>query len=183
MRLLSVVLSGGVGSRLWPASRQAFPKPFMKLGGSTLLQQAIERGQACGADERMVATRKDHLFPTRDVLRAMGNAPRSSFLLKPVGRNTGPAVAPAAPQCERQFGGEYHHQRAEHWGVVRGKAIVQGGEVEHETLPGQYRYIPLQEKHRPTDIGTDEPVLIEAQCGGYLGEDDIVRMADTCGRA
>jgi mannose-1-phosphate guanylyltransferase len=78
---------------------------------------------------------------------------------------------------------QYHHQRAEHWVVVKGKGIVQIGDVEHETLPGQYRYIPLQEKHRLTNVGTDELVLIEVQCGAYLGEDDIVRLADTYGRA
>ena len=78
---------------------------------------------------------------------------------------------------------QYHHQRAEHWVVVRGTAIVQIGEVEHRTLPGEYRYIPLQEKHRLTNIGQDELVLVEVQCGGYLGEDDIVRLADTYGRA
>lgn len=78
---------------------------------------------------------------------------------------------------------QYHHQRAEHWVVVKGTAIVQIGEVEHRTLPGEYRYIPLQEKHRLTNIGQDELVLVEVQCGGYLGEDDIVRLADTYGRA
>jgi mannose-1-phosphate guanylyltransferase/mannose-6-phosphate isomerase len=78
---------------------------------------------------------------------------------------------------------QYHHQRAEHWVVVRGRGIVQIGEVEHETLPGQYRYIPLREKHRLTNTGQEELVLIEVQCGDYLGEDDIVRLADTYGRA
>ncbi|MDQ0022627.1 mannose-1-phosphate guanylyltransferase [Variovorax paradoxus] len=78
---------------------------------------------------------------------------------------------------------QYHHQRAEHWVVVRGCGIVQIGDVEHETLPGQYRYIPLREKHRLTNTGQEELVLIEVQCGDYLGEDDIVRLADTYGRA
>ncbi len=78
---------------------------------------------------------------------------------------------------------QYHHQRAEHWVVVQGTAMVQIGEDEHHTQPGQYRYIPLKEKHRLTNIGEDELVLIEVQCGGYLGEDDIVRLADTYGRA
>ena len=41
MNLVSVVLSGGAGTRLWPASRQAYPKPFMKVGGSPLLAQAM----------------------------------------------------------------------------------------------------------------------------------------------
>lgn len=471
MRLLSVVLSGGAGSRLWPASRQAFPKPFMKLGNSTLLQQAVERGQACGTGDLMVVTNKDHLFLTKDVLGQMSDPPATTFLLEPKGRNTGPAIALAALQCIRQFSGDtvmlvlsadhlvpdveafvasateafrlaqegnlvvfgvspaspdtgfgyievervsresqavkrfvekpdletaqeylatgryywnsgmfaftadtiiaalekhapdviraakhaletsrsssnavdfdlhafglqpdisidyavlehasnvhvvpakfgwsdvgswpavsnaltpdasgntlpddvvaldttgthvqvesygpkvvatvgvhdlvvvdtpdallvlhkdsaqkvkkvvdvlkarkhetvhlppvvhrpwgtyaslkeeegykvkritvrpgealslqYHHQRAEHWVVVQGRGIVQIGETEYETLPGQYRYIPLKEKHRLTNIGDEELVLIEVQCGGYLGEDDIVRLADTYGR-
>ena len=61
-------------------------------------------------------------------------------------------------------------------------AMIQIGDEEHRALPGEYRYIPLKEKHRLTNIGTDELVLIEVQCGGYLGEDDIVRLADTYGR-
>lgn len=78
---------------------------------------------------------------------------------------------------------QYHHHRAEHWVVVQGRGIVQIGEIEHETLPGQYRHIPLREKHRLTNTGQEELVLIEVQCGDYLGEDDIVRLADTYGRA
>lgn len=78
---------------------------------------------------------------------------------------------------------QYHHQRTEHWVVVQGTAMVQIGDNEHHTVPGQYRYIPLKEKHRLTNIGQDELVLIEVQCGGYLGEDDIVRLADVYGRA
>jgi mannose-1-phosphate guanylyltransferase len=78
---------------------------------------------------------------------------------------------------------QYHYHRAEHWVVVQGTAIVQIGDVEHKTLPGEYRYIPLKEKHRLTNVGEDELVLIEVQCGGYLGEDDIVRLADTYGRS
>ncbi|WP_307638978.1 mannose-1-phosphate guanylyltransferase/mannose-6-phosphate isomerase [Variovorax paradoxus] len=472
MRVLSVVLSGGAGSRLWPASRQAFPKPFMKLGESTLLQQAIERGQACGTGDLMIVTNKDHVFLTKDVLGQMADPPQTTLLLEPKGRNTGPAIALAALQCIRQYSGDtvmlvlsadhlvpdveafvasaqqafrlatrgalvvfginptspdtgfgyvevakvsreaqpvkrfvekpdlqtaqeylatgryywnsgmfcftadaivaafekyapellvaarktldsareadgtmqfdlhsfglqpdisidyavmeaadnvhvvpakfgwsdvgswpavanahtpdasgntmpsdavaidttgthvqvdshgpklvatlgvhdlvivdtpdallvahkssaqqvkkvvdilkerkheavtlpavvhrpwgtyaalkeedsykvkritvkpgeslslqYHHQRAEHWVVVRGCGIVQIGDVEHETLPGQYRYIPLREKHRLTNTGQEELVLIEVQCGDYLGEDDIVRLADTYGRA
>ncbi|MEP6722954.1 MAG: sugar phosphate nucleotidyltransferase, partial [Variovorax sp.] len=106
MRVLSVVLSGGAGSRLWPASRQAYPKPFMKLGGSTLLQQAIERGQACGTGDVMVVTNKDHLFLTKDVLRQMADPPKATLLLEPKGRNTAPAIALAALQCTKDFGGD-----------------------------------------------------------------------------
>jgi mannose-1-phosphate guanylyltransferase/mannose-6-phosphate isomerase len=472
MKLVSVVLSGGAGTRLWPASRQAYPKPFMKLGGSSLLTQAICRGQACGTDELVIITNQDHLFLTKSVIHDLIDPPNTRFLLEPKGRNTGPAIALAALHCAQAHGpdavlivlpadhlipdteafvacameaaqlaqqgqlvvfgihptspdtgfgyievehvaresqrvlrfvekpdlptaqeylatgryywnsgmfcftaktildafaehashaldaarhafkaaigqaditrfdahlfglqpdisidyavmekahnvsvvpakfgwsdvgswpavaqahtadasgntfvadvvavettgthvqvdshgpkivatvgvkdlvvvdtpdallvahksqaqkiksvvdalkvrghestqqpaavhrpwgtyatlkeedgykvkritvkpGEslslqYHHQRAEHWVVVQGLALVQVGDREHRTEPGQYRYIPLKEKHRLSNIGTEELVLIEVQCGAYLGEDDIVRLADTYGRA
>ena len=77
---------------------------------------------------------------------------------------------------------QYHHKRAEHWVVTQGKAIVQVGNKEYETGPGEYRYIPLGEKHRLTNIGETELVLVEVQVGSYLGEDDIVRLDDVYGR-
>ena len=77
---------------------------------------------------------------------------------------------------------QYHHKRAEHWVVTQGQAIVQVGDDEFETSPGEYRYIPLGEKHRLTNIGDGELVLIEVQVGSYLGEDDIVRIEDVYGR-
>jgi mannose-1-phosphate guanylyltransferase/mannose-6-phosphate isomerase len=77
---------------------------------------------------------------------------------------------------------QYHHKRAEHWVVTQGKAIVQIGDDEFESGPGEYRYIPLGEKHRLTNIGDSELVLVEVQVGSYLGEDDIVRVADIYGR-
>ena len=77
---------------------------------------------------------------------------------------------------------QYHHKRAEHWVVAQGKAIVQIGDEEFETCPGEYRYIPMGEKHRLTNVGNDELVLIEVQVGDYLEEDDIVRLEDVYGR-
>lgn len=476
MHLVSIVLSGGAGTRLWPVSRQAMPKPFMELGSSSLLQQAVERGQSCGAADTLVVTNQDYLFLTRDVIANLDDPPDTHYLLEPKGRNTAPAIALAALACAQSHGPEaimlvlpadhlipdteafvacaleaarhaqrgqlvvfgisptapetgfgyvevekvsrdsqkalrfvekpdlptaqqylatgryywnsgmfcfaagtfldtlkqhapevldaaqaawaganivddttrfdthtfglqpdisidyavmeradnvtlvparfgwsdvgswpavaqahaadasgntfveapgtefvavdtrdthiqvhshgpkvvatvgvkdlvivdtpdallvahknaaqkvktvvdalkerkhdsthlpaavprpwgtyatlkeetgykvkritvnpgqslslqYHHQRAEHWVVVKGTANVQVGDAEHTTLPGQYRYIPLKEQHRLTNIGPDELVLIEVQCGDYLGEDDIVRLADTYGRA
>jgi mannose-1-phosphate guanylyltransferase len=104
MKLVSVVLSGGAGTRLWPASRQAYPKPFMKLGGQPLLAQAIARGQACGTDELVVITNQDHLFLTRNLLEQFSDPPSAHFLLEPNGRNTGPAIALAALYCEQHYG-------------------------------------------------------------------------------
>jgi mannose-1-phosphate guanylyltransferase / mannose-6-phosphate isomerase len=78
---------------------------------------------------------------------------------------------------------QYHHKRAEHWVVTQGKAIVQVGDEEFDIGPGEYRYIPLGEKHRLTNTADEELVLIEVQVGDYLGEDDIVRLDDVYGRS
>lgn len=104
MKLISVALSGGAGTRLWPASRQAHPKPFMKLGGSALLEQAIVRGQACGTDDLLIVTNQDHLFLTQNLVAEMADPPRVSYLLEPVGRNTAPAIALAALAVEQEHG-------------------------------------------------------------------------------
>jgi mannose-1-phosphate guanylyltransferase/mannose-6-phosphate isomerase len=77
---------------------------------------------------------------------------------------------------------QYHHKRAEHWVVTQGNAKVQVGDEEFKIGPGEYRYIPLGEKHRLTNVGDCELVLIEVQVGNYLGEDDIVRLEDVYGR-
>jgi mannose-1-phosphate guanylyltransferase len=84
---------------------------------------------------------------------------------------------------EQKLSLQYHHKRAEHWVVTQGKAIVQIGDEAFETGPGEYRYIPPGEKHRLTNIGDTELVLIEVQVGSYLGEDDIVRLGDIYGRS
>jgi mannose-1-phosphate guanylyltransferase/mannose-6-phosphate isomerase len=106
MKLLSVILSGGAGTRLWPVSRQAHPKPFLELGGSTLLEQAVVRGQACGADELLLVTNEDHYHLSQSVLMQMGSAPATHFLLEPKGRNTAAAIALAALYCELRHGGD-----------------------------------------------------------------------------
>jgi mannose-1-phosphate guanylyltransferase/mannose-6-phosphate isomerase len=96
---------------------------------------------------------------------------------------TGYQVKRISVQPGQQLSLQYHHKRAEHWVVVQGLALVQVGDEELETKPGEYRYIPLGEKHRLTNVGTDELILIEVQCGSYLGEDDIVRLEDNYGRS
>jgi len=78
---------------------------------------------------------------------------------------------------------QYHNHRAEHWVVVRGEAVVQIGDTEHVTVPGQSRYVPKGERHRLSNRGATDVEIVEVQCGDYLGEDDIVRLVDNYGRA
>lgn len=77
---------------------------------------------------------------------------------------------------------QYHHQRAEHWVVVKGVAEVQIGDDIHILKENDSIYIPKLAKHRLTNIGSEDLHIIEVQTGSYLGEDDIVRMADEYGR-
>lgn len=76
-----------------------------------------------------------------------------------------------------------HHHRAEHWIVVRGTAEVTRGSETFLLSENQSTYIPIGEVHRLHNPGRMELEMIEVQSGGYLGEDDIVRLEDTYGRA
>ncbi|MGZ5785138.1 MAG: mannose-1-phosphate guanylyltransferase, partial [Ramlibacter sp.] len=105
--LIPVILCGGAGSRLWPVSRQLYPKPFMRLeDGQSLLQKAFLRGALLpGVEEVMTVSNRELFFATEDEYRKI--APpgvRLSFLLEPFGRNTAAAVAAAALQVQRAHG-------------------------------------------------------------------------------
>ncbi|MCG2592015.1 mannose-1-phosphate guanylyltransferase/mannose-6-phosphate isomerase [Ramlibacter sp. XY19] len=76
-----------------------------------------------------------------------------------------------------------HHHRAEHWVVVKGTAQVTRGSETFLLSENQSTYIPIGEVHRLHNPGKMELEMIEVQSGGYLGEDDIVRLEDTYGRA
>ena len=76
-----------------------------------------------------------------------------------------------------------HHHRAEHWVVVRGTAEVTRGTETFLLSENQSTYIPIGEVHRLHNPGKMELEMIEVQSGAYLGEDDIVRIEDSYGRA
>ena len=82
----------------------------------------------------------------------------------------------------QKFSLQYHKNRSEHWIIAQGTAIVQIGDQEFEKGVGDYCYIPMLQKHRLTNIGFDNLIIIEVQLGEYLGEDDIVRIEDIYGR-
>ncbi len=76
-----------------------------------------------------------------------------------------------------------HGHRAEHWIVVRGSAQVTRGSSTFVLQENQSTYIPIGEIHRLHNPGKTDLEMIEVQSGSYLGEDDIVRLEDTYGRA
>ena len=71
-----------------------------------------------------------------------------------------------------------HYHRSEHWIVVSGTAIVTIGDKETLVKANESTYIPMGTLHRLENPGKIDVVLIEAQVGDYLGEDDIVRIED-----
>jgi mannose-1-phosphate guanylyltransferase/mannose-1-phosphate guanylyltransferase/mannose-6-phosphate isomerase len=76
-----------------------------------------------------------------------------------------------------------HFHRAEHWVVVSGTAIVTRDQEEILLRENESVYLPLGCIHRLENPGMIPLTLIEVQVGPYLGEDDIVRIQDTYGRA
>jgi mannose-1-phosphate guanylyltransferase len=102
--LIPVILSGGSGTRLWPVSREAFPKPFMKLGGElSLLQRTLSRCLPLADAGRVaIVTNREYLFKTEEEVRRLPAAAAATCtqLLEPVGRNTAPAIALAALWAE-----------------------------------------------------------------------------------
>jgi len=88
-----VILCGGAGTRLWPLSRELYPKQLLALTGShTLLQQTVLRLEGLGASAPVIVCNEAHRFLVAEQLRELQVAPRAT-LLEPCGRNTAPAIA------------------------------------------------------------------------------------------
>jgi mannose-1-phosphate guanylyltransferase / mannose-6-phosphate isomerase len=107
MKLVPTILCGGVGSRLWPLSRELHPKPFIRLAdGESLLQKAFLRGAVLDdVVEVMTVTNRELFFKAEDEYREVNQAKRAtSFVLEPFGRNTAPAIAAATLQVQKVHG-------------------------------------------------------------------------------
>ncbi|MCL1073888.1 mannose-1-phosphate guanylyltransferase/mannose-6-phosphate isomerase [Shewanella dokdonensis] len=94
--LLPVIMAGGSGSRLWPLSRQLFPKQFLTLNGSlSMLQTTTKRLKHIEHQPPLVICNQEHRFSVAEQLRLTGSQ-HSGILLEPIGKNTAPAIALAA---------------------------------------------------------------------------------------
>src|SRR3970282_498004 len=107
MNLQPVILCGGAGTRLWPLSREQYPKQLLALAGDDTLLQAtarrVDKSLAAGGRKVLPPTvlaplsvaNEDSLFLTAEQLRQAGAVP-AAIVLEPVGRNTAPALTLAA---------------------------------------------------------------------------------------
>lgn len=98
MKIYNVILSGGVGSRLWPLSRKNHPKQFLKLfEGKSLFELTAERNRKV-VDELMVVGNSDHIEWSRDLLKDI-DLPKT-FVTETIARNTAAAIGFAALAVE-----------------------------------------------------------------------------------
>ena len=95
MSFCPVIIAGGSGTRLWPLSRAAYPKQYLRLHGDlTMLQATVERLSGLDSQAPITICNEDHRFFVAEQLREINRL--GSIILEPVGRNTAPAVALAA---------------------------------------------------------------------------------------
>jgi mannose-1-phosphate guanylyltransferase/mannose-6-phosphate isomerase len=100
--LIPIILSGGAGTRLWPVSREAHPKPFMHIGpeGKSLFAQTYQRAIDATGQAPLIVTNREYYFLSRDELAEQSVKP--TYMLEPAGRNTAPAIVLAALWAQRQ---------------------------------------------------------------------------------
>ena len=182
--IVPVIMSGGSGTRLWPASRSHCPKQFLPLVGErTMIQETLARlGGLEGLAAPLVVCNESHRFLVAEQLRQLGQD-HQGILLEPVGRNTAPAVALSALQA--QLGGEdplllvlaadhvIQNQPAFHQAVtVAAKAAESGSLVTFGIVPTKpetgYGYIRAGagEAVMPVESFVEKPDLETAK--GYV---------------
>lgn len=97
-----VIMAGGTGSRLWPMSRELYPKQFLSLvGEQTLLQETLQRLDGLETAAPLLICNEEHRFLAAEQLRQIGQL-QHNIILEPVGRNTAPAIALAALAAVRK---------------------------------------------------------------------------------
>lgn len=99
--IVPVILSGGSGTRLWPLSRQNYPKQFLKITGThSLLQQTLLRVRDIPHTSRaIIVCNEAHYFISQEQAQEIACS-ANDFILEPVARNTAPAIAVACLQAQ-----------------------------------------------------------------------------------
>ncbi len=97
--IIPIILCGGTGTRLWPISRESYPKQYLKLNSNenlTLLQRTVKRiSNIKGLKDPILVCNDEHRFIAAEQMRQISVKPQS-ILLEPFGKNTAPAITLAA---------------------------------------------------------------------------------------
>ncbi len=105
MSILPVILAGGTGSRLWPLSRELYPKQIINLTGNlSLLQTTLKRvNKIPSVLPPVIVTGEEHRFLVKNQVDELGLFPYYDILLEPMGKNTAPAICGAAFYVRQQL--------------------------------------------------------------------------------
>ena len=94
-----IIMAGGTGSRLWPLSRELYPKQFLTVATEvSMLQQTVMRLNNIEHTKPLLICNEEHRFIAAEQMR-VANLEHAGIILEPVGRNTAPAIALAALQA------------------------------------------------------------------------------------
>jgi mannose-1-phosphate guanylyltransferase len=141
--LIPCIIAGGAGTRLWPVSREAMPKPFMRLpDGESLLQKTFLRATGLAdVQSLLTVTNREVYFRTVDDYRLLNKSKvQLDFLLEPFGRNTAAAVAAAALHVQSRYGDDAQLL------ILPADHLI---EAQYPDRPGlcQRRPAPLERRH------------------------------------
>jgi mannose-1-phosphate guanylyltransferase/mannose-6-phosphate isomerase len=180
----------GQGERVAIATRDTYVHAEDRVVATVGVQNLV----IVDTPDAVLVAHRDHLQRVKDVVGELKARGHESYRLhKTVARPWGAyTVLQEGPgfkikRIEVKAGAalslQLHHRRSEHWIVVRGVADVTCGERSYPVRANESTYIPLETRHRLGNSTTEPLVMIEVQCGDYLGEDDIVRFDDRYGRS
>ena len=181
--------NSGVGQRVTIATRGT----YVHAGERVVATLGVENLVIVDTADAVLVAHRDQLQQVKDVVGELKARGHDAYKLhrtvsRPWGAYTlleeGPGFK--IKRIEVRSGAalslQLHHRRSEHWVVVRGTARVTNGEREFDVHPNESTFIPVETRHRLENRNADPLVIIEVQCGDYLGEDDIVRFEDRYGR-
>jgi mannose-1-phosphate guanylyltransferase len=143
--------------------------------------------------DAVLVAHRDHLQRVKEVVGALKARGHEAYrihktVLRPWGAYTVLQEGPGfkIKRIEVKPGGalslQLHRRRSEHWVVVGGEARVTQGELSYALRANESTFIPVGTRHRLENPGPEPLLVIEVQCGDYVGEDDIVRFDDQYGR-
>ncbi|MDA8160790.1 MAG: mannose-1-phosphate guanylyltransferase/mannose-6-phosphate isomerase [Desulfobacteraceae bacterium] len=184
-----VILAGGTGSRLWPLSRELYPKQLINLvGDHSLLQATVVRALGLpDAAPPLLVVGEEHRFLVKSQIEAVEGGGQAAILLEPTGRNTAPAIYAAACYSQRLHGGpvtllvmpaDHLIGKSEAFAgaVKRASALAQAGQlvtfgVEPTAPETGYGYIQRGEGHAVRSF-VEKPDLATAR--NYLASGEYL---------